>query len=104
MQTLLVNLGRVYSEDVEVRAVPPRDREEDLAEKHAELYAANRSIYLSGAPLFTKDIIRDIYQQLKELDGKTGEVFIKRYDGTTLKYTVATGRVWKRNRLAEYIM
>jgi hypothetical protein len=37
-----------------------------LTEAHAEI----RSLYLSGAPVFTREIIQDVGQQLRKFEGR----------------------------------
>ncbi len=61
----------------------------ELAKIHADIC----SLYLSGAPLFTKETLRHISQQFKELDGNGGKVYVRGIDGTVVDFTVNPGYV-----------
>lgn len=59
----------------------------------ADVHAQMRSLYLSGTPLFTKDSIGHLHQQLKTLAGKPGKVSIKGLDGNLVDFFVEPGRL-----------
>jgi hypothetical protein len=47
-----------------------RDRIQKLAVIHTE----RRSLFLSVAPIFTRGVIQDLSQQLRDLEGRCGTV------------------------------
>jgi hypothetical protein len=59
----------------------------------ATIRANIRSAFLSGTPLFTKECIRHVCQQLRELNGKAGKVYVKGLNGNIVEFPVEPGRV-----------
>ncbi|WEW58642.1 hypothetical protein PRK78_004110 [Emydomyces testavorans] len=61
------------------------------SESREEIEQKIRSLYEAGCPLFTKDAIRDVSEQLKQ-NGDTGqEILIKGLDGTIVDFNIETG-------------
>ena len=80
------------------------ENDHDTVQRLTEIHTANRSFYLSGAPLFTREIIRDVSQQLKKLEGKAGKVSVRGLDGVIVEFPVETGRMLLRQPDTEHIM
>lgn len=62
-------------------------------QKQSELHNEIRSLYLAGAPLFTKDQISAASQQLKLLEGKGGKVNVIGLTGDVGEFIVSTGDI-----------
>jgi hypothetical protein len=60
-----------------------------LTKAHAEI----RSLYLAGAPLFTKQLILDVADQLQKLQGSLGTIFVKGVNGAMVEFAIETGRI-----------
>jgi len=71
-----------------------------LTEAHAEI----RSLYLFGAPVFTREIIQDVGQQLRKLGEKCGKVFIRGLNGVMIEFAIETGRILPSQPDTEFIM
>jgi hypothetical protein len=71
-----------------------------LTEAHAEI----RSLYFSGAPVFTREIIQDVGQQLRKLEGQCGKVFIRGLNGIMVEFAIETGRIIPCGPDKEFIM
>ncbi|KAH8789097.1 hypothetical protein F5882DRAFT_438708 [Hyaloscypha sp. PMI_1271] len=71
-----------------------------LTEAHAEIH----SLYLSGAPVFTREIIQDVGQQLRKLEGKFGKVFIRGLDGVMVEFAIETGRILPSQPDTEFVI
>lgn len=63
-----------------------------------------RSLYLAGVPLFTKEQIYAIRQQLKALKGKRGKVLVTGLNGNVAEFIVKTGDVLSSNTGVERVM
>ena len=64
------------------------------AEKREELEAANRLIqakYDAGVPFFTKDVFRDVVQQLESESNPGRRVSITGLDGLAVHFPIETG-------------
>lgn len=82
---------------------------EDLApevrqRRREEITADIRSLYLSGTPIFDREVIRRLGQQLKALRGKTGKVFVTGLDGVVTEFAVEEGNVKKFGSGPEHVM
>lgn len=50
-----------------------------------------RSMYNAGSPFFTRQSIREIYQQLRELRDKVKKISVTGLDGVVVDFDVRTG-------------
>jgi hypothetical protein len=57
----------------------------------AKILADIRSLYLSGAALFSKQTLRDVRQQFSKLDGKGGKVYVEGLDGNPVHFKIQPG-------------
>ncbi|TAQ89295.1 hypothetical protein B7494_g2388 [Chlorociboria aeruginascens] len=73
-------------------------------QKLIEVQAEIRSLYLSGAPMFTREDIQDVSQQLRKLEGKSGTVFIRGINGAMVEFAVETGRVFPTRSETDYVL
>jgi hypothetical protein len=62
-------------------------------QKQSEIHKEISSIYLAGAPLFTKEQISAAREQLKALEGKSGKVKIIGLTGDVGEFIVNTGDI-----------
>lgn len=67
--------------------------EPNREQKMTKAYTDIRALYLSGAPLFTKESLRHIKQQLKDLEGKSGTVHVQGLDGSFVEIPIKTGEI-----------
>jgi hypothetical protein len=81
-------MGQLSSSKREKKAKARNDYQELQLEKVAKI----KELYSTGIPLFTKDSIRDIHQQL--LKGKNGDkVSVLNLDGTKSEFKIGIGEV-----------
>jgi hypothetical protein len=59
----------------------------DLANIRADIH----SLYRSGAPLFSRQSLCEVRQQLGELGGTCGELYIDGLDGNPVRFTIHPG-------------
>ncbi|KAL1957077.1 hypothetical protein VTO42DRAFT_6335 [Malbranchea cinnamomea] len=59
----------------------------------AKIVSKIQSLYDEGVPLFTRESIRDVYEQLKESNGSGRQISVRALDGTIVKYTLNVGSV-----------
>jgi hypothetical protein len=63
-------------------------------EKMEQIVAKIREIYDSGTPLFTKKAIRNIMEQIDDIErSRLGKVSIEGIDGTAVQFKLRTGEV-----------
>ena len=62
------------------------------------------SLYDAGVPLFTKEAIRDLDQQLKSVTGYGQKISIKGIDGIMVDFKVMIGETHSAERGEEYIL
>lgn len=73
-------------------------------QRQSELNDEIRSLYLSGVPLFTKEQIYAVRQQLKELEGKCGKLLVTGLNGNVTEFVVKTGHVLPSDTGVERVM
>ncbi|KAE9368094.1 hypothetical protein N431DRAFT_561865 [Stipitochalara longipes BDJ] len=71
-----------------------------LTVAHAEI----RSLYFSGAPAFTRELIQDVGQQLRKLEEKCGKVFIRGINGVMVEFAIETDRILPSQPDTEFII
>lgn len=74
-------------------------------ERQSEIHDEIRSLYLSGVPLFTKEQIYAVRQQIKELGGKCGKVLVTSLNGNVAEFVLnwKAGHVLSSKIGVEYI-
>ena len=74
-------------------------------QRQSEINNEIRSLYLSGVPLFTKEQIQAVKQQLKALEGRHGKVLVTGLNGDVAEFVIIkTGDALPLNPLVERIM
>jgi hypothetical protein len=73
-------------------------------QRQSEISDEIRSLYLSGVPLFTKEQLHAVRQQIKALEGKRGKVLVTAINGDVAEFVIKTGDVLPSNKNVERIM
>jgi hypothetical protein len=73
-------------------------------QRQSEIDDEIRALYLSGVPLFTKEQLYAVRQQLKALKGGRGKVLVAGVNGQVAEFAVKTGDILPTNADVERIM
>ena len=79
----------------------PEELEERLSEDNSKVL----SMYDAGVPFFTKEALRDVYQQLKQATEYGQKVSVRALDGAVVDFKILTGYIQPRHTPdIEYVM
>jgi len=66
---------------------------EEIVRKWPEVTLKIRSLFDAGTPFFTKEVIRDVCQQLEKFGGKGQKVSVRGLDGVIVDFDIESGLI-----------
>lgn len=66
---------------------------EDVAKKIAKAISTIRVMYDEGVPLYTKETLSNVSQQIEDVKNGRSKIYVKGLDGGTVEFNIETGLV-----------